>query len=92
MFTTYVLRSENNGSLYIGYTVDLDRRIIEHNTSQSGYTRNYKPWELVYFEEFGSKSEAIKRERFFKTGKGREYIKKKITKNIGARQRRINSA
>ena len=46
------------------------------------YTRNKGPWELLYFEACMTRSLAIKRERFFKTGKGRDYIRERIT--VGA--------
>ncbi len=60
----YVLRCADN-SLYTGVTVDIDRRVIEHN-SQNGkgakYTRNRQPVELVYHERCEDRSAAGKRE------------------------------
>lgn len=78
MYYTYVLRSLKNKRFYIGSTNNLERRLIEHNIGKSKYTRSAKPFKLVYFEKFDTRQEAVKRELFFKTGKGREYLRSKI--------------
>ena len=75
MFYTYVLRSVKKGMLYKGSTEDLNRRLLEHNSGMVNYTSKYLPWDLVYWEEFPTRSEAMKREKFFKSGKGRELLK-----------------
>ena len=52
-----------DGSLYTGYTNDLDNRIETHNSGRGAkYTRSRLPVELVYFEEFSTKEEAMSRE------------------------------
>ncbi|OGU57781.1 MAG: hypothetical protein A2V66_01340, partial [Ignavibacteria bacterium RBG_13_36_8] len=53
---------------------NLQRRLTEHNLGKVKSTRNRKPLELIYHEEFSSKSEALKREQFFKTHKGRDFL------------------
>ena len=73
--TVYILRSEKDGKRYIGLTSNLERRLTEHNSGKVKSTRNRKPMQLIYREEFASRSEARQREQFFKTGKGREYLK-----------------
>ena len=78
MFTVYVLRSLKNYRLYIGCTNNLTRRIIEHNTEQSKYTSLTKPFKIIYKEEYSTLLDARRRERFFKTGKGRELLKNTI--------------
>ena len=75
MYYVYVLRSLKNGRYYTGSTDDLDRRLNEHNTGQSNYTRLTRPFERVYSESFETRSEAVRRERYLKTGKGREELK-----------------
>ncbi|MCI5857754.1 MAG: GIY-YIG nuclease family protein [Agathobacter sp.] len=59
----YVLRCKD-GSLYTGYTTDVERRVWEHNNSDKGakYTKSRRPCTLVHSEAFDSKSEAMKRE------------------------------
>lgn len=78
MFHVYVLRSLKNGRLYTGSTDNLERRISEHNSGQSSYTKLTKPFKLIYKEEYKTRQEAIKRELFFKSGKGRDFLKTKL--------------
>ena len=73
MFYMYILRNEKD-SFYIGTTNNIDKRIKQHNSHQSNYTRNRGPWELVYEEEFQSRSEAIKREYYLKSQKSKKYL------------------
>lgn len=63
----YILRCADN-SLYTGYTVDLERRLSEHNSGDKGakYTKNRRPCNLVYYEEFDNKSDAMRRETAIK--------------------------
>lgn len=62
MFYVYILKCSDD-SLYTGYTVDLEKRLITHNRGKaSKYTRGRLPVELVYYEELPSKSDALKRE------------------------------
>jgi putative endonuclease len=75
MYYVYILKSEKNSKLYKGFTNDLKRRIYEHNTGHSDFTRNNGPWKLIYYEAFLNKVDAISEEAFLKTGKGRERIK-----------------
>ncbi|HCX62738.1 GIY-YIG nuclease family protein [Sedimentibacter sp.] len=53
----------SDGSLYTGYTTDLDRRMKEHNSNTGAkYTRGRTPVSLMYYEEFDNRSDAMKRE------------------------------
>ena len=62
MFYAYILRCRD-GSLYCGYTNDLQQRLQAHNSGTgSKYTRSRLPVELVYYEEFQTKNEALSRE------------------------------
>jgi len=73
MFTVYVLQSVK-GKQYTGYTSDLGRRLLEHNSCLCKTTKADEDWQVIYAEEFTSRGEAIKRERWLKTGIGREFI------------------
>lgn len=75
MFYVYVLESQKNSRLYKGFTNDLDKRIAEHNSGKNVSTKGFRPWKLVYVEEFENLNEAIKREKYFKSGSGREFLK-----------------
>jgi putative endonuclease len=76
MFHVYVLRNVRTGRLYTGFTSDLTQRIGQHNHGITKSTRNRGSWELVYQEEFATRAEAMRRERFLKSGQGREELKK----------------
>jgi len=78
MFYTYVLHSEKDNDLYIGFTEDLRSRVNEHNLGQVRATRNRLPVKLVYYEACLSKQKALKREKYFKTGFGRRFLKTRI--------------
>ena len=74
MFTVYVLKSQSSGTLYIGQTCDLERRLFEHQNGIATYTRNRGPWELQFTEQYPTRSQAVVRETFLKSGKGREQV------------------
>jgi putative endonuclease len=74
-FFVYVLRSETAGVSYVGHTNNIHKRLDEHNNGKSKSTRNKRPWELIYYEEFKTRSEAMSRERYYKTVKGRLEMK-----------------
>lgn len=75
MFYVYVLYSLSYNSYYTGSTGNLEKRLNEHNSGMCRYTSGRMPWQLVYKEEYLTRSEAVRRERFFKSGKGREQLK-----------------
>ena len=76
MAYVYILQSINYPKTYVGSTPDVIVRLDEHNKGLSIHTRRYKPWKIVYTEEFESLHEARLREKYFKSGAGRRYIKK----------------
>lgn len=76
MWFVYVLKSQKNGRLYTGSSNNIERRLIEHHSGQTTYTRNTGPYKLIYKENYNTRIEARRRELFLKTGKGREVLKK----------------
>ena len=80
MYTVYVLRSLKDGKRYIGVTSDLKERLFEHTNGLVKSTKNRRPLTLIHTEKFENKAEALKREKFFKSGQGREWIKSNILK------------
>ncbi|MBP9705018.1 MAG: GIY-YIG nuclease family protein [Chitinophagales bacterium] len=66
----------NTGRHYIGMCSDFDKRLIEHNSGKTKSTKGYRPWKLLFKEELPSRLEARAREKYFKSGIGREYINK----------------
>ena len=76
MYITYILQSEKDGSYYIGSSDDLNKRLIRHNRGYSRYTKNRRPFKVVYKEEYNTRSEAKKREYYLKSLKSRLAIEK----------------
>ena len=74
----YALRGKRDGWLYIGMSCNVERRLREHNGGYNRSTRSRIPFELVYVEECDSRQEARERERFLKTGKGREFLRSRV--------------
>ena len=70
----YVLKSKKDLKRYIGQTNKLERRLILHNGGKVKATKNRRPFELIYFEKFEDRASAAKREKFLKSGKGRELL------------------
>ena len=78
MYYTYVLLSEKDNKLYIGYTNDLKDRIKEHSNGKVSSTENRRPLRLIYYEACLNKIDAIKREKYFKSGYGRRFLKNRL--------------
>jgi putative endonuclease len=80
MFTVYVLHSKSFDKIYVGFTGNLLQRMISHNElGKKGWTIKFRPWVLIYKEEFNSKSEAMKREKELKSAAGRTFIRSLVT-------------
>ena len=79
MFYTYVLKSEKDGKLYVGFCEDLKIRLKEHQNGFVKSTKNRRPLVLIYYEACKDKQDAINREKQLKTGFGRAYLKRRIT-------------
>jgi putative endonuclease len=83
MFIVYALYSAKYDKIYIGYTSNIEQRLALHNSlSDKGYTTKYRPWIVVYQEQYSSKKEAMLREKQLKTAKGREFIRQQIQNNL----------
>jgi len=78
MYFVYVLYSEKDGGLYIGYTTDISRRVSEHNNGDTFSTSYRRPLMLAYYEAYFCKEDALGRERFLKSGAGRMFLKKQM--------------
>jgi putative endonuclease len=78
MFYIYILQSLKDRKLYVGYTSDLKKRFMEHKKGVVASTKNRRPLILIYYEAYRSEKDARIREKFLKTGKGREFIKNNI--------------
>ena len=82
MFYTYVLISKKDKELYIGFAKDLKKRLDEHNKGLVISTAPRRPLELIYYEACLNEADAIERERYFKTGFGRRFLKNRLRNYI----------
>jgi len=73
VFFVYVLKSLVDGKLYIGQTSNLEKRLAIHSEGRVRSTRKRYPLRLIHFEKYETRGEAIKRERFLKSIKGRDF-------------------
>lgn len=80
MFFVYAIQSKIDNRLYVGFTDNLERRFSEHNSGKTKSTKAYIPWELVYFESVENRIDARNREKYFKSGCGKEHLKMIIKK------------
>ena len=78
MYYTYILKSKTDSKLYTGWTINLHRRLVAHNSGKVRSTKSRIPFELIYSEEFSNKEDAIKREKELKSGQWREIISDSI--------------
>lgn len=67
MYFTYILKSLKDKSHYYGSNLNLEKRLAEHNSGKVKYTKGHMPYAIHYFEVFGTRKEAYKREMFFKS-------------------------
>ena len=75
MFYVYVLRSLSRNYIYVGLTNDVRKRLRQHNSGLNRTTRAYRPFELIRIETFSTRIAARKREKYFKSGVGKEFLK-----------------
>jgi putative endonuclease len=75
MYYTYVLLSEKDDKLYIGYSSNLKQRIKEHISGNVFATKGRLPVKLIFYEAFLSKGDALRREKYFKTDPGKRSLR-----------------
>jgi len=77
-YYTYVLISEITGEFYTGVTMDLKKRLTEHNNGLVLSTKHRRPLQLIYSEACLSKDDAFHRERYLKSGMGKRYVRNRL--------------
>lgn len=76
MFYVYLLHSKRDGSFYTGCTNNLQRRFADHKKGSVFSTRQKNPLMLIHYEAFLNQKDAYNREKWLKTGWGRNHIRK----------------
>lgn len=74
-YYVYVLQSLKVDWIYTGSTSDLHQRLKSHNDGKNLSTKGYKPFKLIFYEAYLSKKDALRREEYFKTTKGKTTLK-----------------
>ena len=75
IYTVYILYSDKYSKTYVGFTSHLILRFHQHNEIGNGWTKRFRPWKVVYCEYFEDKKIAYQREKWLKSGQGRQFIK-----------------
>ena len=75
MYYVYILKSLKDGKLYIGRTSTLQKRLSRHKNGLVKATKNRRPLIIVFYEAFRNKGDAIRREKYFKTTKGKKALR-----------------
>jgi len=75
MITVYAIISEVNGEIYVGIAKDPDSRLKDHNGGKNRYTKGLRPWKNLYRELQADWQAARKREKYLKSGIGKEFLK-----------------
>jgi putative endonuclease len=78
MYHVYILHSAALNKFYIGTTADIEMRLFQHNSVAQGFTRTGRPWRIVYAEDFETKMEALKREKYLKRMKSHRFIEELV--------------
>ncbi len=75
MYYVYAIKSLSRNYIYVGLTNNYERRFNQHNTGKERTTRKFAPFKIIHLEEFEKRIEARKREKYLKTGIGKEFLK-----------------
>jgi len=82
MHYVYILKSVKDQKFYVGYTDDLKKRIARHEKGEVGATKFRRPFRLVCYEAFSNKRDALSREKFLKSGFGKQQIEKMLKNSL----------
>ncbi len=77
MFCVYIIYSQASGDIYVGSTANLNWRLKLHQSGKVKSTKGYRPWRLLEFYEYDTRSEAVIAEKFFKSHQQKELIRKR---------------
>jgi len=78
MYCVYILMSRSDQKYYIGFTDEVEGRLKRHNQGAVPSTRNRRPLDLIYYEAYVDKRDALGREVFLKSGSGHRFLKKQL--------------
>ena len=85
MYYVYVLLSLKDQKFYIGFSEDVKKRLEDHNAGRNTSTKYRRPFELIYYEAHSSKEDALRRENYFKTTKGKSTLRQMLRATLNNR-------
>jgi len=78
MFYTYILKSDKDGKKYVGYTKNLKSRFEQHQKGKVESTKDRRPPILIYYEACLTEEDVLKREKYLKTYRGKQFLSKRL--------------
>ena len=75
MYNVYAIISSLDGRIYVGMSKDVGLRLKDHNFGRVSSTKSYRPWKIIFIEKVGDRIECRKREKYYKSGCGKEFLK-----------------
>lgn len=75
MFTVYAISSIKRNYIYVGLTSNLEKRLTRHNRGYEPTTKPYAPFDLIYSEKLETRTEARTKEKYWKSGIGKEKLR-----------------
>lgn len=80
IYFIYAIKSKVDGRIYVGMTNNINRRLQEHNAGNTQSTKHYRPWTIIYLEKMEDRINARKKEKYLKSGCGKEFLKFNISR------------
>jgi putative endonuclease len=81
-FYVYILQSKIKDFIYVGFTTNLKKRFSQHNNKEELSTKAYAPFDLIFYEAYRNEKDAKRRERYFKTTKGKTTLRMMLKKHL----------
>ncbi len=77
-YNVYALKSQVDGRIYVGFSSNVEKRLKEHNSGKTRSTKGFRPWVIIFTEEFSDRMTAREKEKYYKTGIGKEKLKNMV--------------
>ena len=78
VYTVYAIVSKVDNRIYVGFTKNPENRLKEHNQGKTKSTKGFRPWKLFYTEKAVARANARKKEKYLKSGVGKEFLKHQL--------------
>ncbi len=75
IYFVYAIKSQKKNYIYVGMSANVVRRVQQHNSGKSKTTKPYAPFDLIYTEIVGTRAKARIKEKYLKSGTGKEFLK-----------------